>query len=119
MIDIIVPVFNEGKNILPLINKLEKLSCKFIISICYDSENDITLKSMSGKLEFDDTAMVIGKAIHNQIINSYGYKYFEKRIFKSKVANAQEAHEAIRPTSISRTPESVKSLLKSNEVYSS
>ena len=32
-------------------------------------KNDITLKSMSGKLEFDDTAMVIGKAIHNQIIN--------------------------------------------------
>ena len=51
------------------------------------------------------------KDIHNQIINSYGDKYFEKRIFKSKVANAQEAHEAIRPTSISRTPESVKSLL--------
>ena len=51
------------------------------------------------------------KDIHNQIINSYGDKYFEKRIFKAKVANAQEAHEAIRPTSISRTPESVKSLL--------
>jgi len=32
-------------------------------------KNDITIKSMSGKLEFDDTAMVIGKAIHNQIIN--------------------------------------------------
>jgi len=51
------------------------------------------------------------KDIHNQIINSYGDKYFEKRIFKAKVANAQEAHEAIRPTSISRTPESIKSLL--------
>ncbi len=49
MIDIIVPVFNEGKNILPLINKLEKLSCKFIISICYDSENDITLKYINNR----------------------------------------------------------------------
>lgn len=32
-------------------------------------KNSITLKSMSGKLEFDDTAIIIGKAIHNQIIN--------------------------------------------------
>jgi len=32
-------------------------------------KNDITLKSFSGKLEFDTTTMIIGKAIHNQIIN--------------------------------------------------
>ena len=32
-------------------------------------KNDITLKSISGKLELDTTAMIIGKAIHNQIIN--------------------------------------------------
>ena len=32
-------------------------------------KNDITLKSFSGKLEFDTTAMIMGKAIHNQIIN--------------------------------------------------
>ena len=31
-------------------------------------KNDISIKSMSGKLEFDDTAMVIGKIIHKQII---------------------------------------------------
>lgn len=35
----------------------------------------------------------------------------EARIYKTKSKNAQEAHEAIRPTSVIRTPESVKSYL--------
>lgn len=34
------------------------------------------------------------------------------RIFKTRAKNAQEAHEAIRPTSIYRTPEELKSHLK-------
>ncbi len=33
------------------------------------------------------------------------------RVFKSKVKNAQEAHEAIRPTSFANTPDKVKSFL--------
>ena len=51
------------------------------------------------------------KDIQKNIINSYGKNYFEKRIYSAKVANAQEAHEAIRPTSISRTPDSMKNTL--------
>ncbi len=35
----------------------------------------------------------------------------EARLYKTKAKNAQEAHEAIRPTSAMRTPESVKSFL--------
>lgn len=35
----------------------------------------------------------------------------EARVYKTKSKNAQEAHEAIRPTSVARTPESVKSFL--------
>lgn len=35
----------------------------------------------------------------------------EARIYKTKAKNAQEAHEAIRPTSIYNTPESVKDYL--------
>lgn len=35
----------------------------------------------------------------------------EPRIYKTKAKNAQEAHEAIRPTSALRAPESVKSFL--------
>lgn len=35
----------------------------------------------------------------------------EVRIYKTKAKNAQEAHEAIRPTSVFRTPEAVKDFL--------
>ncbi|HEX7044919.1 MAG TPA: type I DNA topoisomerase [Burkholderiales bacterium] len=36
----------------------------------------------------------------------------EPQVYKSKSKNAQEAHEAIRPTSAARTPESLKKYLK-------
>ena len=35
----------------------------------------------------------------------------EARVYKTKAKNAQEAHEAIRPTSVMRLPESIKSFL--------
>ncbi|NPA67104.1 MAG: type I DNA topoisomerase [Chlorobi bacterium] len=35
------------------------------------------------------------------IIKEYGEKYYKKRVFKTKTKNAQEAHEAIRPTYLS------------------
>ncbi|MEO9206161.1 MAG: type I DNA topoisomerase, partial [Gammaproteobacteria bacterium] len=35
----------------------------------------------------------------------------EPRVYKTKAKNAQEAHEAIRPTSVIRTPDSVKDFL--------
>lgn len=41
------------------------------------------------------------KAAQQEIISSYGEKYSKPRNFKSKVKNAQEAHEAIRPTEMS------------------
>jgi len=47
------------------------------------------------------------------IISAYGSKYLPEkaRHFKTKSKNAQEAHEAIRPTAITRTPESMKTVL--------
>jgi DNA topoisomerase-1 len=36
------------------------------------------------------------------ITSTYGEKYHQYRTFKSKSANAQEAHEAIRPTDVSK-----------------
>jgi len=39
----------------------------------------------------------------------------EIRTYKTKAKNAQEAHEAIRPTSVLRTPESLKSVLKPDQ----
>ena len=45
--------------------------------------------------------------IRNFISNHYEKSYLSKetRIYKSKVQNSQEAHEAIRPTDISKQPE--------------
>ncbi len=44
------------------------------------------------------------------------YALAEPRTFKNKSKNAQEAHEAIRPTSIARTPEQVKQYLSSDQL---
>ena len=51
------------------------------------------------------------------IDSAYGKNYSldEPRKFKNKAKGAQEAHEAIRPTSSSRTPESMKDSLDSKQ----
>jgi DNA topoisomerase-1 len=43
------------------------------------------------------------------------YALARPRVFKSKAKNAQEAHEAIRPTSVANTPEKVKAHLSSDQ----
>ena len=53
--------------------------------------------------------------INMYITKSYGDNYYELRKYKTKSANAQEAHEAIRPTSISKTPDSIKSFLDDDQ----
>ncbi len=55
--------------------------------------------------------------IRNTISSVYGSDFLPEkpRIYKSKVKNAQEAHEAIRPTNISITPKSVKNTLDRDE----
>jgi DNA topoisomerase-1 len=40
--------------------------------------------------------------ISNFIKNEFGDSYFEARVFKSKSKNTQEAHEAVRPTDITK-----------------
>lgn len=37
-----------------------------------------------------------------EIVDTFGQKYFQERYFKAKSKNAQEAHEAIRPTNLSK-----------------
>lgn len=51
--------------------------------------------------------------IRDEIGSVYGQNYVPSspRMYKSKAANAQEAHEAIRPTQISRHPEAIKRYL--------
>lgn len=51
--------------------------------------------------------------IRNFVTSKYGENQVpaEPRIYKTKAKNAQEAHEAIRPTSVMRTPDSLKEFL--------
>jgi len=51
------------------------------------------------------------------IEKAYGKDYLpeSQRTYKSKAKNAQEAHEAVRPTDLSRTPESVRSALDDDQ----
>ena len=53
----------------------------------------------------------------NVIGNDYGNKYLPDapRLYKSKAKNAQEAHEAIRPTDLSRTPASLRGKLEDDQ----
>lgn len=43
--------------------------------------------------------------------SQYGAKYHKRRKYKTKSKSAQEAHEAIRPTDLNRTPESMSDTL--------
>ncbi|MBI3441311.1 MAG: type I DNA topoisomerase [Proteobacteria bacterium] len=56
-------------------------------------------------------------ATRKLIKNKFGDKYLPDtaRTYKSKVKNAQEAHEAIRPTDIFHTPENVAQYLSEEE----
>ena len=56
--------------------------------------------------------------IREVIEERYGAKNVpeEARVFKTKAKNAQEAHEAIRPTSVARTPESLKGMLDEDQL---
>ncbi|PYI50357.1 type I DNA topoisomerase [Paenibacillus flagellatus] len=51
------------------------------------------------------------------IETTYGPEYYPEtpRVYLKKNANAQDAHEAIRPTSIAKTPEEVKSFLSRDQ----
>ncbi len=55
--------------------------------------------------------------IREFVANRYGKTEIppEPRVFKSKSKNAQEAHEAIRPTSAKRTPEEMKPFLTTDQ----
>lgn len=50
------------------------------------------------------------------IEKEYWKNYHKERVYKTKSAWAQEAHEAIRPTDLSRRPESLKWVLDANQL---
>ena len=51
-------------------------------------------------VSLSETAM---EDIQKNIVNSFGDKYYQARKYKNKNESAQEAHEAIRPTYMSKT----------------
>ena len=57
------------------------------------------------------------KEARSFIADRFGPEFLpeEPPIYKTKSKNAQEAHEAIRPTSVQRTPESIKEYLEPAE----
>lgn len=57
------------------------------------------------------------KQCRSVIGKDYGNKYLPDapRLYKSKAKNAQEAHEAIRPTDLTRTPASLRGKLESDQ----
>jgi len=55
------------------------------------------------------------KSTYAYITNTYGKEYVGYAKQSKKTENVQDAHEAIRPTSINRTPESVKQYLSNDE----
>jgi DNA topoisomerase-1 len=62
-------------------------------------------------------AAVAVEEIRSVIAERYGSENVPEvvREFKNKSKNAQEAHEAIRPTSVARTPETLKSVLDEDQ----
>lgn len=52
---------------------------------------------------------------HIQMVYGDAYLPDKPRRFKTNSKNAQEAHEAIRPTAIARTPDALKSVLDADE----
>lgn len=55
--------------------------------------------------------------IRSEIEKLYGHNYLPEkpRVYSTKAKNAQEAHEAIRPTDISRTPEALDKFLNEDQ----
>ncbi|QKX02550.1 type I DNA topoisomerase [Wolbachia endosymbiont of Dirofilaria (Dirofilaria) immitis] len=79
------------------------------INICGENIGLITYMRTDGSHIADEAI----SSIRDLIKSLYGNKYLSKspRQYIKKVKNAQEAHEAIRPTDINRTPDSIKSYL--------
>jgi DNA topoisomerase-1 len=56
------------------------------------------------------------KMAENFILKNFGKNYHERRVYKTKSKVAQEAHEAIRPTNVERTPETLSGKLNPQQL---
>ncbi|GMQ95840.1 MAG: DNA topoisomerase I [Gammaproteobacteria bacterium] len=68
-----------------------------------------------------DSVTLAGEALQelrDYIAAEYGSDQLpaEARVYKTKAKNAQEAHEAVRPTGVARTPDSLKDYLNQDQL---
>ena len=68
-----------------------------------------------------DSVTLAGEALQelrDYIAGVYGHDQLpaEPPVYKTKAKNAQEAHEAVRPTGVERTPEALKSYLNEDQL---
>jgi len=105
-------------------SKRHGFSAKQTMTIAQKLYEGIKLKSegQTGLITYmrtDSTnlAKTAVEAVRSYIRTNYGEKYLPKtvKVYASKQKGAQEAHEAIRPSDITRTPESLKEDLDPNE----
>jgi DNA topoisomerase I len=73
--------------------------------ITYMRTDSVTLATVATDEARDVITRLFGKE----------YALAKPRVYKSKAKNAQEAHEAIRPTTIANTPEQLKPFLSSDQ----
>lgn len=64
-------------------------------------------------LNLSDLALEMAK---KYILKNLGEKYYQMRKYKTKSKVAQEAHEAIRPTDVEKTPEILKERLNAQQL---
>ncbi|MBI5555761.1 MAG: type I DNA topoisomerase [Elusimicrobia bacterium] len=83
---------------------------------------DLAAKGFSGLITYMRTdSFNVSKQAQEEAVafvkQQYGDKYLPEipRIYKTKVKGAQEAHEAIRPTSVRNIPEEIKNFLNSDQ----
>jgi DNA topoisomerase-1 len=67
-----------------------------------------------------DSVQIAGEAVESarrQIAKVYGERYLpsQPRAYRTRIKNAQEAHEAIRPTDVGRTPQMVGRFLDDDQ----
>jgi DNA topoisomerase-1 len=80
---------------------------------------DGVLQGLITYMRTDSTAMASEavEGVREFILSEYGSNYLPKtpKVYKTKTKNAQEAHEAIRPTSFTRSPQSIKDYVSKDE----
>lgn len=64
-------------------------------------------------LNLSELALEMAK---DYILSNFGEKYFQQRKYKTKSKVAQEAHEAIRPTEVKRSPDSLEGIINEQQL---